>query len=311
MAVAVAAAGPTDRAASGGSPPLPEVPVVASRLDRHPLDRAAIHFVQSHAGVSPVIQQMGRWRAKLCPRVTGLRPAAAVFVTNHLEQVARSVGAPAPAIGGKCAVNVEIVFTSESQELLDHVAKAYPVLLGSARSAGDTTFRRPVQSWYLTGTRSLEGVHAPADQADATLLLAFINDPATISQFETADPAYGPAHPPPGLAGSRLSHGLASDLLHVFIIVETDRVAGRPLRSIADYLAMLALTRMGSLDTCSELPSIIDLLSSGCGGRQPPVALTDADTAYLKALYSANVTANLNIEQGDMRDRMVKWITSR
>jgi hypothetical protein len=88
-------------------------------------------------------------------------------------------------------------------------------------------------------------------------------------------------------------------------------VAGDSLRSISDYIAMLALTRMGSLDACSELPSIIDLLSSGCDARDKPQALTDADTAYLKALYSSDLEMNLNIEQVDMRDRMVMSITGR
>jgi hypothetical protein len=71
---------------------------------------------------------------------------------------------------------------------------------------------------------------------------------------------------------------------------------------------MLALTRMSSLDDCSRLPSIIDLLSSGCGKREKPVALTETDTAYLKALYSANLENTLNLEQGDIRDKMVTAI---
>ena len=79
------------------------------------------------------------------------------------------------------------------------------------------------------------------------------------------DPAYGGRVCPSGIAGSYFTKGLTSEFLHVLVIVDTRKVAGDSLRSIADYIAMLALTRMGSLDGCSELPSIIDLLSSGCG----------------------------------------------
>jgi hypothetical protein len=116
---------------------------------------------------------------------------------------------------------------------------------------------------------------------------------------------------PSGMPGSYLSKSLTSELLHVFVIVDSRKVAGDSLRSISDYIAMLALTWMGSLDDCGELPSIIDLLSSGCDERDRPQALTDADTAYLKALYSSDLEMNLNIEQVDMRDRMVMSITGR
>ena len=57
---------------------------------------------------------------------------------------------------------------------------------------------------------------------------------------------------------------------------------------------------MGPLDACSELPSIIDLLSSGCGERQRLGSLTGADTAYLEAFYSMDAEANLNLEQGEI-----------
>lgn len=112
---------------------------------------------------------------------------------------------------------------------------------------------------------------------------------------------------------SRLTKGLASEFRYVFITVDTRKVAvaGKSLPWISDYIAMLTLTQMASLDGCSELPSIIDVLSSGCGAREKPQALTDADTAYLKALYSADLMMNLNIEQGDMRDRMVAAIVGR
>jgi hypothetical protein len=97
----------------------------------------------------------------------------------------------------------------------------------------------------------------------------------------------------------------------VLVIIDTSKIATDSLSSISDYISMLALTRMDFLDGCSELPSIIDLLSSGCRKRAKPLALTETDTAYLKALYSADLEENLNLEQGDMRDRMVTTITGR
>jgi hypothetical protein len=296
---------------------LEEVQVVASKLDKHTLNRVAMKFVESHAVANPVIHQIGRWRAEVCPGVTGLAPAATAFVSGRVEEVARSVGAPTHKGGGKCTVNVEVVFTPEPQQLLNHIATAYPGLLGSSRSAGDTTFSHAIQSWYLTGTRSVEGFQPLTDSAAEA---AFIGGPdpyemevslAISRSGSTTDgvsinPPSGSGFSPWGRTGSYVSKGLTGELMHVFIVVDAGKIAATSLRSTADYIAMLALTRMGSLDTCSELPSIIDLLSSGCGERQKPPALTDADVTYLKALYSSDLEKNLNVEQGDMRDRMVR-----
>jgi hypothetical protein len=233
---------------------------------------------------------------------------------GRVEEIARRVGAR--ALAPKCQVNVEIVFTSEPQKLLDHIAKAFPVLLGSSRSAGDTSFSRAIQPWYLTGTTSTTGFQPPTPDpgtpGDNTALLLGSSDPQSKNSVSKVDPDYGSGNQPSGLTGSYFTKGLTSELQHVLVIVDRGKVATVSVRAIADYVAMLSLTHMGPLDTCSEFPSIIDLFSSGCGGeREKPTSLTDADTAYLKALYSSNREANLNLEQGDMRDLMIGTILGK
>jgi hypothetical protein len=311
FAASAVAAEPAAQPVPQDKDPLPEVLVIGPKLDQNKLDRVAMKFVEAHAAVSPAIHQMSRWRVGLCPSVTGLTPGANAFVTGRVEEVARSVGERARGVDQKCEVNVEIVFTSEPQKLVDHIAKAFPVLLGSSRSAGDTAFSRAIQPWDLTGTTSSAGFQPPADPNDAALLAALSDDAQSKSSIANVDPDYGSGIQPSGLSGSYFTKGLTSELRHVFVVVDRGKVATHSLRAIADYVAMLSLTRMGSLDTCSELPSIIDLLSSGCGEREKPTSLTDADMAYLKALYSSNREANFNLEQGDMRDRMVKTILGK
>jgi hypothetical protein len=95
------------------------------------------------------------------------------------------------------------------------------------------------------------------------------------------------------------SHATATD---------SKQVSKYSLTAIADYIGVLALTR-ASLDACNELPSVIDLLSKDCEqGRATPTSLTSADAAYLKALYSANLGYNVNIELGEVRQRMAEQI---
>jgi hypothetical protein len=88
---------------------------------------------------------------------------------------------------------------------------------------------------------------------------------------------------------------------------DSGQIAHYPVHSIADYLALLSLTRMAQLDLCAPLPSITDLFADGCA---TPVtdSLTGADRAYLKALYSADLEKNLNIERADIHEQMMREI---
>ncbi len=297
------------------SQPLDQVTITARKFERRTLENVIIpKFVQSHGLPSPGINQLGRWRDGVCARVSGLQPAFNQVVVRRIAAVAQSVGAPAKPVGQPCEVNVEIVFTAQPQALLDRIAKAYPRLLGSSRTKGDTTFTHPVQAWYLTGTRALNGYNPPVVGLNAAPSPTADNhvDPSASSPLSDGmqlDPAYaGGGTAVTGLAGSRIGKGLESQFLHVFAIVDSSKVEQSSLRAVSDYLAMVSLTRMSSLDTCSELPSIIDLLSSSCDTGDKPTGITLADTAFLKSLYSSDLEHNINIERGDMHDRMVRVI---
>lgn len=309
------AAEPTAPSASGGpaaesSEPLDQVTIAASKLNKRTLNRVASRFVQSHSAPSGAIQQIGRWREVVCPKTTGLEPIYDQLVSQRIVNVAQSVGAPTPRSGKKCRIDVEVVFTSQPQELLNHVAKDYPVLLGSVRSAGDTTFRHAIEAWYLTGSRSTEGIQPPVFGLGAVQTSGDMQMqqgiPEPFLSGLVVDQPDGRGIVPSGMPGSYLGKGLASELVYVFVIVDSRGVAGYSLRSISDYIAVLALTKMSSLESCNILPSIIDLLAPRCGAK--PQAITAADTAYLKALYSSDLEKNLNVEQGDLRDRMVSAI---
>ena len=96
----------------------------------------------------------------------------------------------------------------------------------------------------------------------------------------------------------------------MLIIADSGQLARYSLQSIADYLAVLSLTRMAQLDHCAPLPSITDILARSCAS---PVAesLTAADRAYLKALYSADLEQTLNLERGEVHERMMRAIEGK
>jgi hypothetical protein len=97
----------------------------------------------------------------------------------------------------------------------------------------------------------------------------------------------------------------------VIIVVNTTKVAGYTIGSIADYIAVLALTFVQSPDHCDPLPSILDLMSSSCSTREKPVAVTAGDLAFLKALYYHNTGLGPSLSRDDIQANMMRQFTGR
>jgi hypothetical protein len=76
-------------------------------------------------------------------------------------------------------------------------------------------------------------------------------------------------------------------LYETLVLVDQKRTAGADLTTIADYVAMLALSEPRAPDQCQTLPSVLDLYAGSCPGRSAPTGLTPTDLAYLKAVYTA------------------------
>ncbi|HUK03219.1 MAG TPA: hypothetical protein VLW26_13150 [Steroidobacteraceae bacterium] len=272
---------------------LEEVTVTAHRpIDQHTLEHEIVpQFVQSHAGASERIDQIGRWYENICPEVSGLEPLAGEYVSRRIVELARNAGAPTRN-AGKCTTNIEVVVTPQPRELLAHIASKYPVLLGYSRFPKKLReFSHTVQAWYVTGSRTFITLHSV--DIRQTLPPASAGGLQVDSDKEVL-----------GEAGSRLGRSSRSEFVHVLIIADSKPLAAYPLRAVADYIAMLALTRAG-LEGCNPLPSITDLLSGECGERSKPAEATSADLAYLKALYSSRLERNLNVERGEVRDQML------
>ncbi len=305
----------TDQSVTGNGQNLPEVTVIG-KMDARTLGRVINEFVQSHAKPSSLIGQVGRWREAVCPIVSGLQGTYGEYVARQITSTARNVGARTRAAGKKCDANIEVVFTSQPQALLDRIASKYHPLLGYYRASEVrqvTTFTHPVQAWYVTGTRSLD--YQPPIQCFYKCGGVYPPDPSATPPYvpglevDSERGAGSGSINSGGQAGSHLNKGLRSEFIHVLIIADSNAVAKYPVQSIADYIALLALTRIASLDACSELPSILNLFAAGCAA--PPVAITAADTAYLRALYATDLDQNLNIEEGDMHERMLQQISNQ
>jgi hypothetical protein len=271
---------------------------------REALDR----FVKSFAVPTKLTGKIARWENGICPTTVGQPPPFTAFVTARVKAIAAAVGAPVSALQS-CTPNIQIVFTTTPQELLDQTRKDDPDYLGyaetSAKREALATVTRPVQAWYTTETIDLDGMHRMDSARRLGGGIAMSNFSAFAMPFSSAvnrDPIYLPDATYARVTGNRINDGARSGFNHIIIVVDSKKLAGQSFVSLADYIAMLALTQLNSLDTCQQLPSIVNMMAPNCDQRVS--AITGADLAYLHGLYNMGSDKSLLFQQNDIADRM-------
>lgn len=265
-------------------------------------------FVQAFASPSRMTGKLARWEDGVCPVTVGLKPKFTDFISRRVRDVGTQVGAPVNA-RKSCSPNIEIVFTTAPQGLLDNVRKRHSEYLGyadsSAQKATLATVSRPVQAWYTTQTKDLRG-QAEIDSPRNGGVDQIIPDPFVPNGFIHLSMPTAHAR---AVSGGRLDDGTRSAFYHVIIVADPNKLLDHQIGSLADYIAMLALTRISSLDTCQQLPSIVNLLAPGCAS--PATALTDSDLGYLKGLYSMRASGKLSVQQDEISYRMQQGLEGK
>lgn len=266
-----APAGPA--AVSGVTVTAPEKP--------NPLVDRTTEFVRQRLPTSR-FEQYARFRDPVCVKVIGLPDEFAAFVAKRIVEVAGEVHAPVAKDAG-CTPNINVIFAPSPQAQLTDIARRREVLFGhyfKTDAKRTFTFRPPVQSWYLTRAVGTDGRG-----------VLELNDTAPCQG--TGLPGVFPcdlkAPPLTGRAGSRLGNDMSSELVHSLIIADAKKVSGEKIGAVADYIAVLALSRWQGLERCSSMSTILNLMADGCDAEDRPEAATSADLALLTGLYSADV----------------------
>jgi hypothetical protein len=117
-------------------------------------------FVESFVTPTRLTGKIARWEDGICPVTVGIRPAFTKFVTDRVKEIASTVGAPVDG-SVSCKPNVEIVFTTKPQGLLDVIRKNQSGFLGyydnTAQLEKLATVTHLIQAWYTTATKDLGG----------------------------------------------------------------------------------------------------------------------------------------------------------
>jgi hypothetical protein len=251
--------------------------------------RSAVdEFVYSYPTAVRTTDKIARWQVGICPVVEGLPYRFADFIIRRLLAVARKANAPINA-DPNCRHNIQIVFTTRPQDLADDLLKHHRPYLGYFDSLNQAhelaQVRHDIQAWYLTGTMGFEGlVRVDNPRAD------FLN---------TGPYTEGKVFYQAGVG--RFNNGVGSTLYNVVIAANPNKLGDYEIGSLADYIAMLALSQPRSFDDCWEVPSITNLLSQGCEAGRKTTTLSDNDAAFLYGLYKMSTGQNIYVQRDEIR----------
>lgn len=277
-------------------------PVTVTARPARVIESQARSWVTHHVTTDhPEVGQIGRWFDPVCAQVVGLpREDQAAMIKARIESVAQAVGVPKAR--PNCRANVEVVFSDQPQRIMDVVADRHEFLLGYEHIHLRDQLKRvthPIQSWYVTATRS--------DGGGAAAMMASNLSGRGQWRASVIDDPFN--HPPNGCAASHFTSCLQSEFDNVFIVADSKALDGKDSGMVADYIVMLALSRPRTLDHCNAFPSVLDVFARpGCPERQAADGLTPADAAYLTSLYKADLRAKRVGEEGEIALNMARML---
>jgi hypothetical protein len=298
--------------AQGAAPP-PQAPLESITVTGvRPSQDAINSFLFSHVTATRVTDKVARWSIGICPQTFGLGAKYAGYITQRIRSIAASVGAPVAA-DPACRANIQIVFTTTPQALLDNIRQNQPTYLGyhdnSTQAARLATVTRAIQSWYTTATGDLRG-QPQIDSAHAGGITLQLPSPPPTGPGGMEGFAGGvftlnlPSANARTVTGGRLGDGLTSSFYNIIIVAEPGKLKDFEVGTLADYIAMLALTQPGALDACEDMPTITNLLLPGC--RNPVSTITDGDLAYLRGIYKMSPAGTLQMQRHEILYQMRK-----
>jgi hypothetical protein len=286
---------------------VPDVTVTAARpptdeeLAGNSLSQFVVHHATVHYFNTGVTGNLARWRGgkqSICPATDGLNPAQNAYVTARLLALATYVGAPVDS-APQCKSNVQILFTDHPQEKMDAVIKWATVYFRNRYTGGMKdliAFKgdRAIQGWYMTTRGGAIVLNTDVALVGLNVLPVW----PQITQNYLAS----------GSLGTRLGGGSesGSGIGIVFLVIDTRKLVNDTIGAMADYLAMMTLSLVQSPDHCDPLPSILDLMSSSCGARQLPAAMTAGDLAFLRALYYKNTGLGRSLSRSEIESNMLR-----
>jgi hypothetical protein len=261
---------------------------------RQALEHRLSNYVASITQESGSFESLARWHRKICPAAAGLTQDQGNFVLGRISAIARAAGVPlAPE---KCDPNLFVLFTTDPTKLIkDMTARnaGHFLALSGQRADGAALKKfaegsQPIRAWYNAQLMGALGNDLRAfDQSGFGGPQPLQNDHATLS---------------------RIQHDDVQDLTSVLIFVDTRRIDGLKLGAVADYAAMLGLSKINLGADVTGDDSVLRLFTASHDMAASVSQLGAWDVAFLKALYGTEQASRMqraSIVSSMLRDASV------
>ncbi len=224
--------------------------------------------------------QLARWNGVICSGVIGLAAPHAGFVNARIGEAAR-IAHLTPDEDGCRRPNILIIVDPQAQALAERIARRFPKTLGNDGRAKLQAFAR---------------ADGPVRWVARTDLVPYDDSPMTEVQTGQL------ARPLGKLANSRIEKSTKTIFTQMLIVVDSARIGDVQLGGLADYLAMVALTRP-PLGKAPPEQSILTLFERNAAERAG-AALTEVDRGYLAGFYSGTGSMSAQAQRSAIRTAM-------
>jgi hypothetical protein len=241
-------------------------------------------FLRGFVAPNERLTKLTRWERRICPLVVGQNSHFATFISQRIKYIALAAGARVND-DASCTPNIEVVFTTTPQALLDDVRQHHVNYLGYAETRTEVEklaiVTRPIQAWYMTESVGATG----RGWVDSNILAN------TGGNLLFDVPTYMSS-------GGRIRNGMRSGFYHILITVDSSKLAGQDIVPLADYISLLALTELEAPETCQQLSTIANRMAADCDHGVE--SLTQIDLAYLQGLYGMSADRKLMFQRNDI-----------
>jgi hypothetical protein len=236
------------------------------------VDRFVEALTQSERG-----RQIARWNDRICPKVLGLHPAQASYITARIGALGRELGIPVAS--GRCAGNIIIVMSDDADNFTRVLVKRYPRLFADRQDG----MASPGEIEQLLRPRPVRWIAASST---------------------------GNAYGPPITDGtnriysaSRLRETTRENARLSFVIVDAARLQAITWSQLADYLTLVTLARP-AMDANYGNSTVLSIFQIRDRGGQGPKRLTRDDRELLRGLYSTNAATSAEAQRMSIRRRI-------
>lgn len=280
-----------------------DVTVDAQRFSESAL-RAHVESFTRDGLAPPSRRTLARWTKPVCIGTQYIAPSIARSMIDHIAQRMVEVGVDVGEPG--CKADMLILGSDDGALMARGLVSKNPQSFRPARAGtdrGSAALRRfqqgdaPVRWWHVNLLVSVEdGRLAMVKDGGGEPTNFFVDGDRDIS-FDA--PAIETR------IGSRLSSAVRNDLSIVVVIVDFTKLKHIEWNSLLDYIAFVSMAQVDSEFDFHGYDTILGLFE--VGGERRPVALTEFDMQYLKAMYSVRShRPNASMQRRDISEQVVR-----